>query len=138
MHGLQIWGAANDLPRQPAWLFQQHIDRAANKAGIKAALVASDDSLQPLQPIGFHFLRDLIVHFGGRRSRSCRIYERKRAGKTNFIYESKRLTEIRLGLAWKTHDEIGSESEVCPACPQACNHVEIIPARMFSIHRRQN
>src|SRR5215470_12666942 len=61
---LQIWGAANNLPRQPAWLFQQHIDCAASKAGIKPALVAGDDGLQPLQAVGLLFLRHRIVHFG--------------------------------------------------------------------------
>src|SRR6478752_10644264 len=134
MDCLQIWGAANDLPRQFAGLFQQHIDGAAGEAGIKTALVAGDGGLQPLQAVGLLVRRHLAVHFGRRRSGSRRIRERICTRKADVIDERKGLPEICVGLAREAHDEIGGEGEIGAPGTQSCNDLKIIPACMFSAH----
>src|SRR5215510_3024796 len=103
---LQVWGAADQLPSQPAGFFEQHIDGAPGKAGVEVALVPRDDGLQALQALGFFFRRYLISHLCCGCPRPRRVHERKGAGETNFLDERQRGLEIGLGLARKAHDEV--------------------------------
>ena len=43
LYCLQIWGAADQLPREPAGLFQQHVNGAADERGVVGALLAGDE-----------------------------------------------------------------------------------------------
>ena len=52
LHRLQIWGAADQLPRELARLLQQHLDGAADELRVEGAPLAGDDGLQPLQALG--------------------------------------------------------------------------------------
>src|SRR5262249_42554837 len=97
-----------------------------------------DQGLQPLQTLGLHFLRYLIVPPGGWRAGPRRIHERIRAGKADFVDQRQRVTEFAFSLAGKTDDEVRREGEISPALAQACDDPEIVLARMPAIHRRQN
>ena len=130
LHRLQIWRAADQLPRELARFFQQNLDRLAQKLRVKSAPMARDDGLQPLQALGLLRLGNLRFQVGGRRAGTRRIHEGVGGGEADFLHQRERVAKIRLGLARKADDEIRGEREVGARGAQPRDRRRDNPARV--------
>ena len=107
MDWLQIGAAADQLPRMPAWLFEQHRQDLADTILVEGALLLLQQRLQRRQPLVLDRLRHLILGGSSRGARARRVFEREGLGKADRADEIERRLEIPIGLAGVADDEIG-------------------------------
>src|SRR4029077_18307962 len=138
LNRLEIWGAPDDLARIASRFVEQDLEGAANALRVEFGLVAVDRRLQTVEPFGFHFVGDLIVHFRGRRSGPGGVLERKGAGVVDLVDERQSRAEIVLALAGETDDEIRRERKIRTRVSRARDGIEIVRAGVTAVHRGQD
>src|SRR5215813_1657881 len=90
-------------------LFKQDVEGAAEASRIERGLMAVDDRLQAVEPLGFHRVRYLILHVRARRSGPRRVFEGEGAGVADLVEQRQRRAKILLALAGEADDEVGRE-----------------------------
>ena len=83
-------------------------------------------------------MRHLFFHAFGGRARARAVHEAEGLVEPDVLDQRQRFREFLVGLAGKTHDEIGSHADAGPGAPQAGDLVPILVRRIAALHAGQH